>query len=286
MRMPTTATATTATATSATECQQQEDYYALVRVVGCPDDNTKTLLENRTIDNMNKNYTKQKQRAAAVAGNADANADATATPRPPGSVPAVSLTSLPPHVTITCESLEECLQLYALDGTNATGVAAATAIPTTTTPDCCYLSPDAEQSLNPAEAPPRIAIVGLLIDRRVQPNRSRDRAANLATNTNITIAARRWPLEECFDEIDPCEPLNVDCVLEGMQQWWWNRANYTRNVVHGSSSKESKSNDTTSMLLDNKETFVQAVAQAIEHHAQRHPSRPLHIVNRSDASSD
>jgi len=195
--------------------------YALVRVVGCPDENIKTLLENRTIENMKK------------------------------AAPSASSNTLPSHVTISLQTLEECLE--DLSATRPTILTAA--IDSENVDEPVYLSPDAAESLDPCCEPPEIAIVGLLIDRRVQPNRSRDRA------NKIGIVARRWPLEDCFAEINSHEPLNVDCVLEGMQQWWWNWKN------------------TTATCSDNvkRETFIQAASQAIEHHCKRHPSRPLHI---------
>lgn len=213
-----------------TDCQ-----FAVVRVVGCPDEKTKMLLENRTIENMK---------------------------RAPASSSALNINdSLPSHVAITCETLEECLESLASNNT----ATSTTATYSSNFDEPVYLSPDADESLDPCSEPPGIAIVGLLIDRRVQPNRSRDRAQN------IGIVARRWPLEDCFAEIDSHEPLNVDCVLEGMQQWWWN----------WSHSSISCSNDAEANKRVKRETFIQAASQAIEHHAKRHPSRPLHIAKHS-----
>jgi hypothetical protein len=114
-----------------------------------------------------------------------------------------------------------------------------------------YLSPDATNTLDPSKRPPRVVIVGLLIDRRIQPNRSRNRASSLEIQTE------KWPLEECFANISENEPLNVDTIMEGMQEWHWNCSNETTK-------------DGT------KECFVQAATSAIERHAQRHPNRPLH----------
>ena len=152
--------------------------------------------------------------------------------------------SLPQHMTSTCESLEECIANEQNCGDDdACDKSKETAV---------YLSPDAEDSLDPSKRPPRIAVVGLLIDRRVQPNRSKDRASKL------NIVAKRWPLDDCFADISAKEPLNVDCVLEGMQQWWWNC--------------DEAAGDKT-----DRECFVKAASQAIEHHAKRHPSRPLHL---------
>jgi hypothetical protein len=62
----------------------------------------------------------------------------------------------------------------------------------------------------------------------------------------------RLALDE-FSNISPHEPLNVDTVMEGMQQWWWNCETGVE-----------------------KECFIQAATQAIDRHCQRHPKRPLH----------
>jgi len=163
-----------------TNLSKEDHQYAIVRLVGCPDEKTKEFLENRTIENMKK---------ASTSSKLD------------------SWKNLPSHVSITCETLEQCLENLATTRT-------AEEITTAANENNCepvYLSPDASESLDPSSRPPDISIVGLLIDRRVQPNRSKSRAKN------IGIVARRWPLEECFAEIDSNEPLNVDCILEGMQ---------------------------------------------------------------------
>lgn len=113
--------------------------------------------------------------------------------------------------------------------------------------DTIYLSPDATAVLDASQKPPSTIVVGLLIDRRtIQLNRSKKRALLL------NVKAARWPLEE-FSNIDKQEPLNVDTIMEGMQQWWWNCETCKR-----------------------KECFIQAATQAIERHCQRHPNRPLH----------
>ncbi len=143
---------------------------------------------------------------------------------------------LPSNVSFSCQSLEDACQETVAD-------------------QVVYLSPDAEVSLDPSQKPPRSVVVGLLIDRRIQHNRSNDRA------TKLNIVAKRWPLEDCFKEISANEPLNVDCVLEGMQQWWWNN-DKLKNV-------EDK--------IARNEAFIQAASQAINHHAERHPSRPVHL---------
>jgi hypothetical protein len=126
-----------------------------------------------------------------------------------------------------------------------------------------YLSPDAEDILDPLQDPPPIVVVGLVIDRsRIQLNRSADRA------THLTLPLARWPLETVSDVLDVHEPLNVDCVLEGMQQWYWNCAAPTQ------------SDSTSSSCLDNPQAgarrFQEAAVQALQHHQERHPNRPQH----------
>ncbi|GAX19431.1 hypothetical protein FisN_19Hu001 [Fistulifera solaris] len=110
-----------------------------------------------------------------------------------------------------------------------------------------YLSPDAPRALDPVEPPPRVMIVGMLIDRRVQPNRSRLRAEKME------LSLARWPTLEGWD---PQEPFNVDCILEGMQQWHWNH-------------KEGSGG------------FLEAAQQALRHHRERHPQRVQHIPTHS-----
>lgn len=126
-------------------------------------------------------------------------------------------------------------------------------------PSLVYLSPDAERVLDPTKPPPLITIVALLIDRRtIQVNRSVVRAAELS------ILAARWPLESIPTLIlHPNEPLNVDCVLEGMQQWHWNKTTTTTTA-------------TATTAAPTTAAFAQAAIQAIRHHQERHPERPRH----------
>ena len=133
--------------------------------------------------------------------------------------------------------------------------------------DAVYLSPDAPTGLNPCGAPPQKVIVGLLIDRRVQLNRSLQRSEKL------NLEAKHWPLldtlvlksnddeqEEEKLHFHKNEPLNVDTILEALQQWDWNCKISGGEVV-----------------LDGDDTpFINASFQAFRHHAERHPSRPIH----------
>lgn len=207
-----------------------------VQVVGCTDEETKVLLENRTREVWTQHQKQQTQQKSSSSSKV-----ASATKE--------STSSLPPNVSFSCEPLEVVanhkLQNKPIDGENES-------LNLSTINEVVYLSPDADVSLDPAKEPPPFVVVGLLIDRRVQPNRSKQRAELLQ------VTPKRWPLDECFDisTISPNEPLNVDCIMEGMQQWWWN--------CSGKS-------------VFKKEYFVQAAEQAIQHHAQRHPSRPVHL---------
>jgi hypothetical protein len=110
-----------------------------------------------------------------------------------------------------------------------------------------YLSPDADERLDPSIEPPDQVVVGLLIDRRIQANRSKRQAASLG------IQSARLALDEF--NIDRCEPLNVDTVLVGMQQWWWN-----------CEQREGA----------RRECFLEAMEKSLQQHCTRHPNRPLH----------
>ena len=128
-----------------------------------------------------------------------------------------------------------------------------------------YLSPDAPSSLDPSRPPPTHVIVGLLIDRRVQVNRS------LSRSEQLHLPALRWPMEvlSVRDDDDDAsddhqyhhsqEPLNVDTILEALQQWSWNTT---------AGTTETNTNDDTA--------FRHASLQAFRNHAQRHPARPQH----------
>jgi hypothetical protein len=105
-------------------------------------------------------------------------------------------------------------------------------------------------------------IVGGLIDRRhIQTNRSLSRAMEL------DIPTARWPLpkpvpannpimvdnndnNDTNNYWDPHEPLNVDCILQGMQDWLWTGDLST------------------------------SIANALDAHVQRHPGRPRHKTNQ------
>lgn len=255
------ATTTTTTTRSNSNCTANKaccSWLSMTRVqvVACPNETIRSALESKLLEKLNRRSS-----------------------------------SLPDHVTISCQRLEDCLAAEieissaTIAGRNSSGDAddrhrhqdeVSTKSMMYNDMQTVYLSPDADESLDPCQRPPRIAIVGLLIDRRIQPNRSKERASKLLFKNNDTttssssttsgiVVSKRWPLEDCFVDINAKEPLNVDCIMEGMQQWWWNYA-------------LDKAATTTISSTNNKEHFVHAASQAIQHHAERHPSRPLHIM--------
>ena len=119
--------------------------------------------------------------------------------------------------------------------------------------DIIYLSPDAEEVLDPHKEPPNQVVIGLLIDRRIQPNRSKQRAYKLG------LKSARLALES-FQDVDQCEPLNVDTVLVGMQKWWWNCETKIKEPL--------------------QECFLDAMETTLTQHIRRHPNRPLHKVKK------
>lgn len=129
-----------------------------------------------------------------------------------------------------------------------------------------YLSPDAEKVMNPSCArPPSTVVVGLLIDRRIQPNRSKRRASALG------LQSARLPLEDlAIQHVDKREPLNVDAVLHVMQAWWWNCD------AAAAAATNTTCSAATTATTETKEHFRSALSNAMECHVQRHPNRPVH----------
>ena len=72
-----------------------------------------------------------------------------------------------------------------------------------------YLSPDADETLDPNNEPPDQVVVGLLIDRKIRSNRSKRQGATLG------LPSARLALETF--NVDAYELLSVDTVLVGMQ---------------------------------------------------------------------
>lgn len=149
-----------------------------------------------------------------------------------------------------------------------------------TNPKTIYLSPDAPYTLSASSAPPHIVIVGMLIDRRVTSNRSLQRAEEL-----LNIHAARLPLDELnVKDLTSEEPLNVDCVMELMQRWWWNcdwllKDNASQKMQAVGKDQREKHNDRCTEE-DYRRCFIKAAAWAMKSQRERHPNRTVHIINK------
>ena len=132
-----------------------------------------------------------------------------------------------------------------------------------------YLSPDASEVLCPSSEPPSVVVVGMLVDRRICRNRSKNRAESirlqdtsceLSPQINRTCIAQlrcaRLPLESMnVSDILIDEPLNIDTVMEMTVRW---RNNWTETSDRGS------------------KCFTTAASQAMLTHRGRHPNRIIH----------
>ena len=130
-----------------------------------------------------------------------------------------------------------------------------------------YLSPDAQDVLDPLAPPPSVVIVGMIVDRRVSIGRSNNRAIK------VSCKSARLPLHLLkLEGLEDTEPLNIDTVLEIMQRWWYNFYN----------NREDENNEDPSAASPelqrarNKGHFVDAAVRAMLHHQERHPNRTLH----------
>lgn len=124
-----------------------------------------------------------------------------------------------------------------------------------------YLSPDATDSLPTTSPPPRVVVVGMLIDRRVKADRSRARAEEA-----LKVRSARLPLDELnVKELSSSEPLNVDTVMELVQRWWWNCEELERGGQVPSEASYRK-------------CFVDAAARAMKTQRDRHPNRTIHLA--------
>lgn len=110
-----------------------------------------------------------------------------------------------------------------------------------------YLSPDSDTVLTDDTKDTTTTfdayIIGALIDRKtIQTNRSKRRAEWLG------IPHGKWNLvfPQQSNNIHPNEPLNMDCVLDGMQTYFWT-GNWKRSIQ-----------------------------SALSRHDRRHPNRPRH----------
>lgn len=152
-------------------------------------------------------------------------------------------------------------------GRKMNGITSSTRSPSESKENIVYLSPDAEESLKPTIAPPTVVVVGMLVDRKVQPNRSKLRAQELILDTArgdgdaFTIESRSLPLDSLnVVELNDDEPLNIDTVMEMMERWWGNVRNWN----------ETKNGDSLS------KSFRDAASRALYTHRSRHPNRTVH----------
>jgi hypothetical protein len=123
-----------------------------------------------------------------------------------------------------------------------------------------YLSPDAHDTLSSTLPPPRIVVIGMLIDRNVTTNRSLGQAKTLM------LKAAKLPLDELnVRKLIPEEPLNVDTVMELMQRWHWNF------------DKLSTQRHECDVDAERKKAFIDAVAWAMKSQRDRHPNRTIHL---------
>ena len=155
-----------------------------------------------------------------------------------------------------------------------------------------YLSPDADIKLKASQTPPQIVIVGMLVDRKVQPNRSRKRAESLLAGNGSGNQTARTSMSSCSEnpnvnggeeeddetqmipilptqlpldalnvqELSADEPLNIDTVMEILERWWQHSHNEDRI---GSETQRVRN-------------FKDAAARALLTHRQRHPNRVVH----------
>ena len=131
-------------------------------------------------------------------------------------------------------------------------------------PSMAYLSPDADESIPANQTPPMHVIVGMLVDRKVQPNRSKSRAESIQINNDkqhyMSIEPKQLPLKALnVSDLSQDEPLNIDTVMEMMERWWIN-AKY-----------RDGSSDSKRILC-----FRDAAARSLLTHRQRHPNRTIH----------
>merc|ERR1712194_708810 len=85
----------------------------------------------------------------------------------------------------------------------------------------CYLSPDADNVLSLEDGLPDVVIVGMLVDRLTQLNRSKERSLDIDEN----IYCARLPLHTIgASDLSSNEPLNIDTVLELITRQHWNFA--------------------------------------------------------------
>jgi hypothetical protein len=172
-----------------------------------------------------------------------------------------------------------------------------------------YLSPDASNKLNPKEIPPSIIIIGMLVDRKVQSNRSKSRAEQIIMtmqqeqqeklqqkdeqdNNKVMIIEGKSSTTSFFDcaqlpldilnvrDLGSDEALNIDTVLEMVQRWWYNSINSASSAVGKANVDDNRNVDIGASVKENADqnmySFKDAAARALLTHRNRHPKRTIH----------
>ena len=137
-----------------------------------------------------------------------------------------------------------------------------------------YLSPDATRTLSCDSPPPRIVVIGMLIDRNTRTNRSLSRAEG-----TLMMNAAKLPLDVLkVRGLSSREPLNVDTVMELMQRWHWN---CDGRMMMEEEEKWRRGDGTTTKGGCGREAtyrvcFLEAAAFAMKSQRERHPNRTIH----------
>ena len=128
----------------------------------------------------------------------------------------------------------------------------------------CYLSPDGIKTVNPKSPPPKIVIIGMLVDRRVTINRSRNKAEVLnLISYQLPMSLLTTQRNSSIGLLRDDEPLNIDTVLDLMDGWWRNHFNSLQDATFVDSD-------------ENLKCFLDAADIAMTIHSDRHPMRTLH----------
>ena len=206
-------------------------------------------------------------------------------------------------------TLEELYKKIFMTNSPLTTETTITAAPTTTTFEkkFVYLSPDAVNTLDPLDSPPAIFVVGMLVDRKVQHNRSKSRADSIQ-NTNSSnnespsqnhnqqnndnhgsdtptskeslryFHCAQLPLDTLnVQDLNSNEPLNIDTVLEMVQRWWYNFSladDSVRTIDDDDDDKKDRREEKQGI-----NHFKDAAARALLTHRNRHPKRTIHGNN-------
>ena len=137
-----------------------------------------------------------------------------------------------------------------------------------------YLSPDASYTLPITCRPPRIVILGMLVDRQTVANRSQQRAENVLGMKAAQLSLKELNVSGLYSN----EPLNVDTVMELMQRWWWNCDELEVKLQQQQQHLQRQCCVNDVKVIDDayRKCFLDAAAWALKSHRDRHPNRTLH----------